>query len=165
MPSPTRLISNTSPLLALIAGCGGLELLRSLYSEVIVPHEVCSEIAAGGANGFGVAEFNRATWLLKWPVPVKPIPLLANALDLGEAAVIQLALDEGVSHVCIDEPVGRRLARLSGLTVTGSIGVLLRARREGKIASMRKTILRMRAQGIWLSESVVTFALLESGEE
>ena len=165
MPSPARLVTNTSPLLALIAGCGNVDLLRSLYAEVLVPHEVCAEIAAGGGLGFGVAEFNQAAWLRKWPAPVEPIPLLRNALDKGEAAVIQLAINEGVSHVCIDEPVGRRLARLSGLTVTGSIGVLLRARKEGKVASVREVMQRMRAQGIWLSESVVAFALRESGEE
>jgi predicted nucleic acid-binding protein len=70
-----------------------------------------------------------------------------------------------VSRVCIDEPVGRRLARLSGLSVTGSIGVLLRARKEGKLPSVRQAIERMRSHGIWLSESVVTFALRESREE
>ena len=47
MPSPARLVTNTSPLLALIAGCGNVDLLRSLYAEVLVPHEVCAEIAAG----------------------------------------------------------------------------------------------------------------------
>ena len=92
------------------------------------------------------------------------MPLLRNSLDAGEASVIQLALDEGISHVCIDEPVGRPLARLCGLNVTGAIGMLVRARREGKIASMRETIERMRARGIWLSESVVSFALRETGE-
>jgi predicted nucleic acid-binding protein len=60
--------------------------------------------------------------------------------------------------------MGRRLARLSGLTVTGSIGVLLRARKEGKIVSVRPVLDRMRSHGIWLSSSVVAFALRESGE-
>jgi len=164
MPSPSRLVTNTSPLLALIAGCGSLDLLRSLYDEVLVPREVCMEIAAGGPNGFGVAEFNQADWLRKWPVDVEPNPLLRNALDKGEGAVIQLALNERVELVCIDEPVGRRLARLSGLTLTGSVGVLVRARKEGKLPSVRAAMERMRAQGIWLSEFVITFALRESGE-
>ena len=164
MPSLNRVLINTSPLLALLAGCGGLDLLRDLYDEVLVPQEVCEEIAAGGASGFGVAAFDRATWLRRWPQRIEPSPLLHRALDRGEAAVIQLALNEGVSRVCIDEPVGRRLARLNGLTVTGSIGVLLRARKEGKIVSVRPVLERMRSHGIWLSESVVTFALRESGE-
>jgi len=164
MPSPERLVINTSPLLACIAGCGSLSPLDGLYRELLVPHEVAEEITAGGAHGFGIAEFNAANWIRGWPAPVIPMPLLRNSLDKGEAAVIQLALNEGITHVCIDEPVGRRLARLCGLNVTGSVGVLLRARREGRIASMRQTVDRMRAHGIWLSESVIAFALRESGE-
>ena len=85
-------------------------------------------------------------------------------LDRGEAAVIQVALDEKVETVCIDEPVGRRVARLNGLRITGSLGVLLRARREGTAFSMADAIGRMRARGIWLGEDVVRFALLEAGE-
>jgi predicted nucleic acid-binding protein len=84
---------------------------------------------------------------------------LANSLDSGEAAVIQLALDKTIETVCIDEAVGRRMARLSGLSVTGSIGVLLRARREGYPFSMRDAIQRMRQRGVWLSDRVVDFAL------
>jgi hypothetical protein len=77
--SPSRLVTNTSPLLALLAGCGSLELLHSLYEEVLVPHEVCAEIAAGGPKGFGVAEFNQADWLRKWPTVVEPNPYLRRA--------------------------------------------------------------------------------------
>ena len=53
---------------------------------------------------------------------------------------------------------------MSGLTVTGSIGVLLRARKEGRLPSVRAAMERMQAHGIWLSDPVITFALRESGE-
>lgn len=46
-----------------------------------------------------------------------------------------------------------------GLTLTGSIGVLINARRKGYPVSMREAIERMRVHGIWLSESVMRFAL------
>lgn len=97
-------------------------------------------------------------------MPVRPLPFLRNSLDAGEAAVIQLALDERIDTVCIDEPVGRRLARLSGLQVTGAVGLLIRPRRDGRFPSMRQTLDRMKTRGIWLSETVVTFALRETGE-
>jgi predicted nucleic acid-binding protein len=85
-------------------------------------------------------------------------------LDRGEAAVIQLALNEHIRTVAIDEPAGRRMARLHGLDLTGSVGVLLRAKREGRIASVRTAVERMKNQGIWLSDRVVAFALRDSGE-
>lgn len=63
-----------------------------------------------------------------------------------------------------DEPVGRRLARLCGLRVTGAVGMLVRARRDGKLPSMRQALARMKTRGIRLSETVVAFALRETGE-
>ena len=90
--------------------------------------------------------------------------LLQNSLDSGEAAVIQLALQQGIYLVAIDENVGRRFARLSGLTLTGSLSILLKAQKQGYPILMTEAIRRMRQRGIWLSDKVVDFALREAGE-
>ncbi|ACB00929.1 MULTISPECIES: DUF3368 domain-containing protein [Cyanophyceae] len=164
MPSPERIVINTSPLLALIAALGDLSLLGQLYPEVLVPYEVGQEILRGGQSGFGVMEFQQATSLKKLGQPLQIAPLLLNSLDLGEASVIQLAMDEGISTVCIDEAIGRRIARLSNLRVTGSIGILLRAKREGYPLVMREMIARMVQRGIRLSDAVIQVALKEAGE-
>lgn len=85
------------------------------------------------------------------------LPFLQNSLNKGGASVIQTAMNLGLSLVCIDETTGRRAARLCDLTLTGSIGVLLKAQRLGYELAMPDAIARMRRQGIWLSESVVRF--------
>lgn len=159
MPECRNIVVNTGPLIALIAAMGDLSFLSSMYERILVPFEVCREIASGGKTGFAISEFNAATFLGKQQDPLDISPFLANSLDLGEAAVIQLALDEGIRTVCIDEVVGRRVARLNGLDLTGSIGVLIRARKMGNPFSMRKAIERMRENGVWLSEKVVRIAL------
>ena len=164
MPDPKELVINTTPILALIAAAGSLDMLPLLYRRVWVPWEVCREIQAGGSEGFAILEFERDEWLHKQTHPVALSPLLRNSLDLGEAAVIQLALQHGIPLVAIDETVGRRFARLSGLTVTGAIGILLRAKSLGYPLSMAEAIRRMRERGIWLSSKVVEFALREAGE-
>ncbi len=46
--------------------------------------------------------------------------------------------------------------------VTGSIGILLRAKSEGRPFSMRQAIDRMQARGIWLSDRVIAFALAQA---
>ncbi len=164
MPDPKELVINTTPILALIAAAGSLDMLPLLYRRVWVPWEVCREIQAGGSEGFAILEFERDEWLHKQTHPVALSPLLRNSLDLGEAAVIQLALQHGIPLVAIDETVGRRFARLSGLTVTGAIGILLRAKSLGYPLSMAEAIRRMRERGIWLSSKVVEFVLREAGE-
>jgi len=162
MPETEELVINTGPLLALIAGIGDLSLLKSLYKRVLVSFEVCQEIEAGGASGFGVSEFRKSSFIEKWSNSLTITPFLRNALDLGEASVIQLALDENIRTVCIDESMGRRIARLNGLKLTGSIGVLIRAKQEGFDFSMREAINQMQSQGIYLSQKVVDFALKQA---
>jgi predicted nucleic acid-binding protein len=164
MPETEKLVINTGPLLALIAGVGDLSLLELLYKRVLVPFEVCQEIEAGGSSGFGVSEFRRSSFIEKRSNSLTITPFLRNALDLGEASVIQLALDENIHTVCIDEPMGRRIARLNGLKLTGSVGVLIRAKKDGFGFSMREAINRMQSQGIYLSQRVVDFALKQVNE-
>ena len=164
MPETKELVINTGPLLALIAGIGDLSLLEKLYKRVLVPVEVCQEIEAGGASGFGINEFRKSSFIEKRSKSSKIKPFLRNSLDLGEASVIQLALEEDIQTVCIDEAMGRRIARLNGLKLTGSIGVLIRARKNGFDFSMREAINRMQTHGIYLSQKVVDFALNQVNE-
>ncbi|MFH1026655.1 MAG: DUF3368 domain-containing protein, partial [Pseudomonadota bacterium] len=131
MPEQKEIVINTGPLIALVAATGNLVILRGLYSRIVVPFEVCGEIMAGGQSGFAVAEFHAASFLDKKTRPTSIGTFLHNSLDTGEAAVIQTALDLGIATVCIDEAVGRRIARLNALAITGSIGILIRAKQEG----------------------------------
>lgn len=157
--SEETVVTNTTPLIALTAATGSLDALRFLYTRVVVPFEVAQEIQAGGLDAFGVDVFKSACWLEIGAAPVVLAPYLQNALDLGEASVIQTALDLGVKRVCIDETIGRRLARLSNLSVTGSIGVLIKAKSQGYEVSIPDALERMRRRGIWLSQEVIRFAL------
>lgn len=159
MPETEELVINTGPLLALIAGVGDLSLLKMLYKRVLVPFEVCKEIEEGGTSGFGGMEFRSSKFIVKQSAPLAITPFLRNSLDLGEASVIQLALDEGIHTVCIDESIGRRIARLNNLQLTGSIGVLIRAKQHGFDFSMHEAIHRMQSKGIYLSRQVIDFAL------
>ena len=122
-------------------------------------------MAAGGPDTFGAREFDEAEWLHRLSSPLVIPALLRNSLDVGEASVIQLAPDRRILTVCIDESVGRRMARLSGLSVTGSLGILLRARREGHQLSIREAIERMREKGVWLSDAVAHLAIEQGGEQ
>jgi predicted nucleic acid-binding protein len=164
MPNTSEIVINTSPLIAIVAAMGDFNVLQSLYTNVIVPFEVSQEILIGGTTSFGVTEFQADFWLQKQTVPVNISPILLNSLDIGEASVIQLALNKNISTVCIDEAVGRRIARLSGLAVTGSIGILLRAKKEGYSLSIKTAIEKMLNHNIRLSQRVIDFALKEVGE-
>ncbi len=164
MPEARRsLVTNTTPLITLAVATGTLDILRGLYARVIVPVAVAEEILAQGNSAPGASAFLGATWLERGRDVAVP-SYLRNSLDRGEAAVIQTALQENIPLVCIDETVGRRVARLNGLTVTGSVGILVKARRMGYSVNLSDAVGRMREHGIWLSEEVVRFVLEHDAE-
>ena len=112
MPDAGRsLVINTTPLITLAVATNGLDVLRSLYDRVIVPMEVEREILAAGNSAAGVAAFNDASWIERMRAPQEISVFLRNSLDKGEASVIQAALHQKIEKVCIDEKVGRRIAR------------------------------------------------------
>jgi predicted nucleic acid-binding protein len=161
MPDTLRqLVTNTTPLITLSIACGSLDVLRELYDEVVVTAEVAAEITAGDMQRPGVAEFLAAqAWLKPLKESCVIAPYLLNTLDRGEASVVQTALDRQISRVAIDEVVGRRVARLAGLSVTGSVGILLEARKRGLTGGMADSFTRLHAHGIWLGKQVQAFAL------
>lgn len=164
MPNTKRIVINTSPLLALIAAWDNLSPLSHLYDEVFVPFEVCQEIELGGKLRFGVLEFQQANFLQKQSAYLEISPFLLNSLDLGEASVIQLAQNLKINTVCIDEIVGRRIARLNGLMLTGSIGILLKYKKQNPEFLIKRSIAKMLEKNIRLSEKVINFALKQAQE-
>lgn len=157
MPEERILVINTTPLIALGVGLGSFEILRLLFGRVIVPYEVHQELLAAGEQAPGVAAFLAADWLELLAEPQVIPPYLANTLDLGEAAVIQAALGLGLGLVCIDEKVGRRVARLHNLKVTGSIGLIAKAGNAGFQLDVDEVLGRLREHGIWLGGDVEQF--------
>ena len=124
------IVVNTTPLIGLSAS-GYIEVLPLLYERVLVPREVADEIRAGGPQALGVRELSETAKLEVQTEHTEILAYLVNALDRGEASVIATALLKDIRLVCIDETVGRRVARLAGLDLTGSIGILLKAKRQG----------------------------------
>ncbi len=58
MPDQTKVVvTNTTPLIALTAATGSLEIRRAVYAAVVVPYEVAQEIKAGGKESFGLDIF------------------------------------------------------------------------------------------------------------
>lgn len=164
MPETNQIVINTGPILALIAATENLSVLNLLYKKVYVTYEVAEEILKGGISNFGVKEYKQATFLDIQTKHLNISPILTNSLDIGEASVIQFALDNKIQTVCIDESSGRRIAKLYNLSLTGSIGILIKAKNNGYINSMRDAINKMKSKGVYLSDTVVEFALKKTKE-
>ena len=161
---PDTIVINTGPIISIVAATGSLDILDKLYKDVYVPYEVCKEITGSSARTFALTEFNEASFLIKTDNPVSISPYLKNILDIGEASVIQLAMIKNIHTVCIDEKVGRRIARLNNLSLTGSIGILIKAKNRGYLPSMKNAISKMKNKGVYLSDQIIQFALEHTNE-
>ena len=154
-----ELVINTGPIISLTAAVGSLVFLEDLYTEILVPREVFTELQAGGLDCSEVRAI-RSCSVLSIAEDTVELPVFLNSqLDKGEASVIQNAVIRGISVVAIDEKMGRRIARLHELRMTGSVGILIKAARAGLIPSLEVCFERMHAHGIWISRSLQEQAL------
>jgi predicted nucleic acid-binding protein len=153
----SAIVVNTGPLIALTA-CNQLDLLNLLHSRVLVPQPVVAEIDRG-QQAPNALDVPLPEWMEAVTLRAPLSPLLRAVLDEGEAAA-----EVGCDLVAIDERRGRAVARLEGLRVTGSVGILLRAKRQGILLEVKPCLNSMREHGVWLSERLLAFALTEAGE-
>ena len=161
-------VSNSSTLIHLsMIGCLGL--LREFYGEVLVPLAVWEEVVGEGQGRAGAREVEEAT-RLEWLKVVAPtnedlVRLLKRDLDAGEAEAIALAIEQNVEVLLVDESDARRVADVYKLHKAGVIGLLMRAKREGKIASFRDEMDRLRREaGFWISEDLYQRTVQAMGE-
>ena len=147
-----RVFSNTTPFIAL-ASIGQLPLLPQLFGSVHVAQSVIDECAEGGR--ILVPNLHHLNWVIALPDEITPdLPVLFE-LDRGEKQTLLLALKHPGSRVIIDERLGRNVAEYMGLQVTGTLGVLAKAKATGLIPSFYNAAQEMRAQGIRYSEGLV----------
>lgn len=158
------IILNSSPVIHLTVALGGLDALPALYGRVLVPEPVLRELEAGAQLDDTARRLRMVPDIEVYALANGISPLLAGELDLGEAAVIQLALDLPGATVVLDDLKARRVARRSSIAMTGSLGVLLHAKRRGKLDSVAQGIKCIRRHEGWLAKDIVERVLSLAGE-
>jgi uncharacterized protein len=158
-------VCNASPLINL-AWLGRLNLLRHLFTTIIVPEAVRQEVLIAGKGKPGAGEVEAASWIAFAAVQNMPlVHALSQDLDAGEAEVIALAVERAVDWVIMDERLGRQTAAHFGLRCIGTIGVLVAAKRNGAIPEIRPDLERLKfQQGFYISESLFRRILADAGE-
>ena len=91
--------------------------------------------------------------------------ILLSSLHKGEAEAIALATDMRADIVIIDEQEARQTAIQAGLSVTGVLGILLRAKRAGKIRALAPEIQALRNKArFFIAPSLEAKVLTAAGE-
>jgi len=126
-------VADASPLCYLIL-IGEIDLLPKLFSRVLVPQAVITELLHEDAPA-AVRSWasNLPSWIVVIETPTLPTSGLEK-LQAGEQAAILLAESMKADIILLDEKAARRLAADRGLRVTGILGVLGESSTRGLVA-------------------------------
>jgi len=161
-------VSDSSPLIYL-SRLGLIALLHQLHEQVIVPQAVWEEVAIGGTGLPESENLKRAVsegWILvRTPgLSQEVLGPAANQLGRGEVEAILLA-KQLQALLLTDDSDGRALAQSIGLQVSGTVGVLIRAKAQGHVQQLMPLLDRLRREtNFRISEELYAKALQAAGE-
>lgn len=156
---PTGIVvTDTGPLHYLVL-IGQIEVLPQLFGAVAVPAIVAGELRhAHAPNAVRAWADNPPPWLAVHDTPAETAS--PRRLDPGERAAIALAHALGAGLLLIDDRAGASAARGEGFRVTGTIGVLVDAARQGLI-QLDAAFATLRATNFHYSPALIDALLAE----
>ena len=156
------IICDSSPLITLSI-IDKLDLLDSLFNEVVIPVSVFNEV-----NILGKSE---AQQIAKWAqgkitkTTNKQLMQSFNLLlDAGEAEAMSLYFEKNADFLLIDEKKGRKIALYNEINIIGSLGILLIAKQKGLIISIKPLLERLQQSYIRISDELYLKTLNLAGE-
>jgi predicted nucleic acid-binding protein len=160
------IVADSSPLIV-FARSELLPILRQMVGEIVVPQTVYEE-CTGDMNKPGakiIACAHQAGLLtVHRDSLVVALPTNMPMLDKGEIAAISLAIELS-EPILMDERLGRQAATAHGLSVIGSAGILIAAKRKGLIAAVHPILLVWQGFGYFLSSKLIAKVLERAGEQ
>lgn len=154
-------VSNTTPIISL-ASINRVEILKDLFGEIIIAQAVYDEIKA--KESYGYREIDYKFFKKRGIRGELYKDLLLNQLDLGESETIILAKELNADLVIIDENTAFKIAQNSGLKVTRTLSILLKAKNTGIISEIKPLLDQMIVKGRWYSKKVYESFLGKIGE-
>lgn len=141
-----------------------LHILPALANDVIIPPAVVDELGAGIELGLSLPDVGNLAWIaVRQPAGATALPLISD-LGPGEAEVLMLVLERPGAVAVLDDAVARRVAESLDLPLTGTLGLLIDAKRAGLITLLEPWLDRLHALRFRLSEGTRMAVLHLAGE-
>lgn len=151
--TPRTIVSDTSCFIVL-QNIGELDLLRKVYGEVLTTETVAEEF------GEDLPEWVK----IESPKDNVKQLLLELQIDKGEASAIALALEKQNAILILDDRKARQVAEKLALEVTGTLGVIIKAKNENIIASIKPLLDKLSATNFRLSKTIEEESLRQANE-
>jgi len=158
-----KVIVNSTPIIVL-CGIGKLDVLQDLYQEIIIPPAVYQEVTAIEDSACMQIK-NADSWIHVESIRDNSEKKMYKAkLHAGEVEVMILAQEQKADLVIIDDNAAKKTAKYLGLTVTGTLGVLLKAKNKGSVQEVAPLLVEMKRNGFYVDSVIETFVLEQAGE-
>ncbi len=131
-----------------------LELLHNLYGQVITTLEIATEYGEPLPEWVEIANVTDKS----------KQQLLELQIDKGESSAIALALEIPDCTIILDDYKARKIASQLGMTYTGTIGVIVKAKLQGIIPSIKPIITKIKQTDFRLSTEIEHQALKQANE-
>jgi len=156
------IIADSSPLISL-ALIGKLSILEQMYREICVPTAVHEEVIRSDKPcSRELKQFlNGKT---KSVNNTMAVDILLSDIGVGEAEVIVLALEHQPAMILIDDLKARKFAKMKGLNMIGTLGILLKAKREGLITELKPLLTELVSNNIRISTRIIEMTLQAAQE-
>lgn len=152
-------VSNTSPLI-LLDKINCLWILGKLFEKVYIPQSVNKEWLRPGdyvtPECVVVSELSQES--------LSKAERLYQDLDRGEADAIALFSDTHRDILLLDDLKARKYAKSLGLSVAGTVGILITAKRKGMISELKPMLEDLKKHRYYLSENIYNEALILANE-
>ena len=159
-----KVVVNTTPLIAL-SHVSQLDVLKRLYGEIIIPEAVYRELSIKTESICKKAVDNSLEWIrIKSISNEMAKAMYKTQLHDGEVEVMILSKEIAADVVIIDDANAKKHAKYLGFPVTGTLGVLIKAKREGYINELKPIFSQMVENGIYISQSLMESCLRQAGE-
>ena len=156
------IISDSSPLISL-AIIGKLDILTHLYDEIYVRTAVYKEVVKSNKS-FAKELKSFLQGKIKNVKNKMAVDILLSDIGAGEAEAIILALEQHPDVVLIDDLKARRFARIKGLNVMGTMGLLLMAKKAGLIEEIKPLLSNLLSNNIRISPKIIDITLHAADE-
>ncbi len=142
-----------------------LNLLQTIYGEIIIPQAVYDEISQLEIKGHNLIEFQSAEWIKVYPADdLNNVKEYLHILDKGELEAISIAIRLHADLLIIDEKLGRTIAASIGFDVTGLVGILITAKSKSLIPSVKEALDKIILLGGRISKYLYNTALKSCNE-
>ena len=159
-----KVVVNSSPLIAL-SGIKSLELLREIYGKILIPQAVYREISAKPGSVCQKSVDAALSWIEICAVENRLAKLFFKSkLHEGEVEAMILTQEKAADLLIIDDALAKKHAEYLGMNVTGTLGVLVKAKKQGIIPELNPLLEKLIGNHIYISDNLIKKCLLAVGE-